>query len=157
MFDCDKTLRMSVWWPHHSITPSSAQALKLFGADCGGITGIGFANQNESGGNAGFAKLPGGIDELDHALVAQHPGGEDDDRDAFGFGGRDVGVDVDTRAFDQNSLSRGEDLVLNKHALIVGVLENDALVSVPERYFAAQDDQLAHHQGPAGLRNKDVP
>ncbi len=129
---------------------------ELFGADCRGIAGIGIADQNKSCRDAGFAKLTGGLDELDHALVAQHPGGEHDDRNAFGFGGRDVGVNVDTRTFDQNSLRRGEDLVLNKHALIVGVLENDALVAVPEGHFAAQNDQLAHHQGPAGFRNKDV-
>jgi hypothetical protein len=66
-------------------------------------------------------------------------------------------MDVDTRTFDQNSLSRGEDLVLNKHALVVGVLENDALIAVPKGYLAAQDDQLTHHQSPAGLRNEDVP
>jgi hypothetical protein len=111
--------------------------LKLFGADCCGVAAIGITYENESGYDSGFAKLTGGLYKLDHAFVSKHSGGEDDDGNAFGLGSRDVSVDVDTRAFDQNSLSRGEDLVLNKHALIVGVLENDALVAVPEGYLAA--------------------
>ena len=81
--------------------------LELLGADRSGIAGISVAYENEPGGNSRFLEFPGGFDELDYALVAKHPGSKDDDGNALGLGGRDVGVDVDTRAFDQNGLSRG--------------------------------------------------